>query len=78
MLKGDELHRLVYGNLLEAYGTEAFGSEAAATRSPKSQKLHGRLAELNNKEIVKGLSTQELGEQESLRAMLPSVASSME
>ena len=77
MLKGDDFHRLVYGTVLDAYGTEAFGSEAAATRSAESQKLHGRLAELNNKEILKGLSTSEKTEQENLRSMLPSAASSM-
>ncbi|MCA9161612.1 MAG: AAA family ATPase [Planctomycetales bacterium] len=77
MLEGDEFHRLVYGNILDAYGTEAFGSETAATRSEPSRKLHSRLAELNNKEIMKGLSTEERTEQVKLRAILPSAASSM-
>ena len=34
-LKRDTLLRLVHGTVLDAYGTEPFGSEAAATRSPR-------------------------------------------
>lgn len=78
MLKGDDFKRLVYGNVLDAYGTEAFGSESATTRSPKSLELRSRLATLNNKEIIKGLTEKERTEQNDLRAMLPSAASEME
>ena len=73
-LKRDTLLRLVHGTVLDAYGTEAFGSEAAATRSPGSRELHRRLAELNNRELLKGLSPKERRERDRLRRTLPSVA----
>ena len=73
-LKRDTLLRLVHGTVLDAYGTEAFGSEAAATRSPRSRALHRRLAQLNNRELLKGLSPNERRERDRLRRMMPSVA----
>ena len=73
-LKRDTLLRLVHGTVLDAYGTEAFGSEAAATRSPRSRELHRRLAHLNNRELLEGLSPKEKRERDRLRRMLPSVA----
>ena len=78
MVKGEEFKRLVFGNVLDAYGTDAFGQEAALTRSTSSQKKHSRLAELNNKEILKGLNQSEKVEQSSLRSILPTAASDME
>jgi predicted ATPase len=77
MLEGTELNRLVFGNVLEAYGTDAFGGEAALTRSDESKKKHGRLAELNNKEIIKKLSDSEKSEQQELRLILPTIGSTM-
>ena len=73
-LKRDTLLRLVHGTVLDAYGTEAFGSEAAATRSPGSRELHRRLAQLNNRELLKGLSPKERRERDRIRRTLPSVA----
>ena len=73
-LKRDTLLRLVHGTVLDAYGTEAFGSEAAATRSPRSRELHRRLAQLNNRELLEGLSPKERRERDRLRRLLPSVA----
>lgn len=73
-LKRDTLLRVVHGTVLDAYGTEAFGSEAAATRSPRSRELHRRLAQLNNRELLKGLSPKERRERYRLRRTLPSVA----
>ena len=73
-LKRDTLMRLVHGTVLDAYGTEAFGSEAAATRSSRSRELHQRLAQLNNRELLKGLSSKERRERDRLRRLLPSVA----
>ena len=73
-LKRDTLLRLVHGTVLDAYGTEAFGREAAATRSPRSRELHRRLAQLNNRELLEGLSPQEKRERDRLRRMLPSAA----
>ena len=77
-LKRDTLLRLVHGTVLDAYGTEAFGSEAAATRSPRSRALHRRLAQLNNRELLKGLSPNERRERDRLRRTLPSVAAEID
>ena len=72
-VKRDTLLRLVHGTVLDAYGTEAFGSEAATTRSPRSRELHRRLALLNNRELLGVLSPAEKRERDRLRRMLPSV-----
>lgn len=72
MVTGDELNRLLYGNILDAYGTGLFGS--GITRSPSSSALLDRLARLNLKEINEGLSEEEMNEQERLRAALPTSA----
>ena len=55
MLEGTERDRLVYGDILDAYSTEAFG--AGVTRSPEAQKMQERLAVLNVKELKHGLSS---------------------
>ena len=77
-LKRDTLLRLVHGTVLDAYGTEAFGSDAAATRSPRSRELHRRLAQLNNRELLKGLLPKERRERDRLRRTLPSVAAEID
>jgi ABC-type glutathione transport system ATPase component len=68
MLEGVELERLQYGNVLDAYGTGAFGR---ITRSEAGKQLLERLAELNHKELEQGLSKEEEQEQERLRAIFP-------
>ncbi|HWN68610.1 MAG TPA: AAA family ATPase [Haliangium sp.] len=71
-IEGPELDRLLYGNVLEAYGTGVFGADV--TRSQEgTQRLH-RLAELNVKELDEGLTPEEEDEQEGLRAALPTAA----
>ena len=77
-LKRDTLLRLVHGTVLDAYGTEAFGSEAAATRSPRSRELHRRLAQLNNRELLEGLSPKERRERDRIRRTLPSAAAEID
>lgn len=72
MLVGPALARLVYGNVLDAYGSGAFGFDI--TRSESSKALLHRLAILNRKELTIGLSENEQSEQEVLRAALPSSA----
>jgi energy-coupling factor transporter ATP-binding protein EcfA2 len=72
MLTGIEHNRLVYGNVLDAYGTEAFGPDIS--RSKESQKRLKRLAELNLKEMRKGLEPEERREQQSLRSTMPTAA----
>jgi hypothetical protein len=69
---GVELDRLVYGNVLDAYGTGLFGEGVA--RSEASKQRLERLAELNLKEVRKGLTAAERREQGSLRASQPTAA----
>jgi hypothetical protein len=76
MITGTELERLLYGNVLDAYGTEAFGVDV--TRSEEAKKRLQRLAELNRKELREGLTAAEKKEQEKLRAALPTSAHTME
>jgi len=72
MVSGVDLDRLLYGNVLDAYGTELFGEDI--TRSEQSKKLLQRLAELNRKELHGQLSRAERDEQKRLRASLPTSA----
>lgn len=69
MLEGADFDRLVYGDILDAYSTGAFGS--GATRSEKANEMRERLAVLNVKEVRSGLSAAELAEQIRLRAAFP-------
>jgi predicted ATPase len=72
MIEGEELNRLLYGNVLDAYGTELFGENV--TRSEESKKRMQRLAELNSKELQGKLTAAEKKEQKELRATLPTTA----
>ncbi|HXD32268.1 MAG TPA: AAA family ATPase [Pyrinomonadaceae bacterium] len=75
MLTGMEFDRLVYGNVLDAYSTEAFGGNI--NRSDESKKRLQRLAELNFKELHSQLTQGEIREQDKLRATLPTSAHSL-
>ena len=68
-VKGTELQRLVFGNVLEAFDTEVFGQDV--TRSASSQQKLQRLAELNVKALRTKLNAKERRELEQLRATLP-------
>ncbi|HBY79411.1 MAG TPA: hypothetical protein DEG47_20960, partial [Cyanobacteria bacterium UBA11148] len=72
MVTGQDLDRLLYGNVLDAYGTEAFGADV--TRSDESKKYLQRLAQLNCKELREQLTEDERKEQQKLRAMMPTSA----
>lgn len=72
MVTGHDLDRLLYGDILDAYGTGLFGQ--GITRSQSSRQRLERLAELNLKEINEGLSDHEIHEQQGLRAALPTAA----
>lgn len=72
MVTGTELDRLLYGNVLDAYGTDLFGKDV--TRSETSKAMMERLAALNVKEMDKGLTKKEKVEQARLRAMMPTTA----
>lgn len=65
---GAELDILLYGNLAEAYETEAIG---LVGRSEKAQALLDRLGALNRKEIDVGLADGERKEQRRLRDIFP-------
>jgi hypothetical protein len=65
-LTGPELDRLVYGNILDAYGTGAFGE---VTRAPEAEAMRDELAKLNAKALDEGLSTHERKRREALRAV---------
>jgi len=69
---GVELDRLLYGNVLDAYGTGLFGEGIA--RSPVAKQRLQRLAELNLKEVRSGLTAAERKEQKALRASQPTAA----
>ncbi|MEA3338652.1 MAG: AAA family ATPase [Chloroflexota bacterium] len=72
MVSGISLDRLLYGNILDAYGTEVFGQDI--TRSKEARMRLGHLAELNRKELEGKLTKSERKEQESLRAAMPTSA----
>lgn len=74
-LEGEDLKRLLYGNVLDAYGTDAFGRAAALTRSKASKEKSQRLTDLNAKELIEGLNESERSEQLELRRTLPSRSS---
>ncbi|MEZ4863603.1 MAG: AAA family ATPase [Caldilineaceae bacterium] len=69
---GQELDRLLYGNILEAYSTHLF--ELTDTRSHSARAKLNRLAELNVKETFAKLTAAEIEEQACLRAALPTAA----
>jgi energy-coupling factor transporter ATP-binding protein EcfA2 len=73
MLSGIALKRLIYGNVLEAYGTGVFGDDV--TRSESGKEKLQQLAELNVKELTSSLSNAEKQEQDELRSILPTEAS---
>ena len=72
-LTDDEKSRLVFGNVLDALATGAFGVGVAQSDAGK-QHLE-RLADLNATELEGSLTPDELVERERLRAILPSNAS---
>ena len=68
---GDDLNRLIYGNILDAFGTELFGE--GVTRSQQSMQMLERLAYLNRKRLGEPLSP---AEQQELRGLQASMTSS--
>ena len=70
-----DLERLIYGNVLEAYSTEFFGVDV--TRSRSSKDMLRQLAELNRKSLKDGLTSDEKRERATLQRRLPSSASDL-
>ena len=75
MVTGTDLDRLLFGNIMDAYSTDMFGT--GATRSEESKKRLQKLAELNMAELMRELTAEERQEQESLRSTLPTAAHSL-
>jgi energy-coupling factor transporter ATP-binding protein EcfA2 len=75
MVEGTELNRLLYGNVLDAYGTDLFGKDI--TRSEASKVMLARLAELNHKDMYGEISAAERKEMLRLRATMPTAAHTM-
>lgn len=73
MVTGVARDRLLYGNVLDAYSTGAFGE--VLTRSPEALAQFERLAILNQKALAEGLTDEERAEQQELRARLPTATS---
>jgi predicted ATPase len=73
MITGLARKRLIYGNVLDAYGTGVFGDDV--TRSESGAEKLEQLAELNVKELTGTLTVDEQAEQRELRAILPTEAS---
>jgi hypothetical protein len=74
MVAGTMLQRLLYGDVLDAYGTGVFGE--GVTRSESSKRKLRRLAELNQKELEGGpLPDKERAEQLELKQLLPTASS---
>ncbi len=71
-IEGEELNRLVYGDIFDAYGTELFGAHLEQSE-PGRRKVH-RLAELNAAALDRDLTTSEKEERRNLRRMLPAYA----
>lgn len=76
LVEGKTLYRLIYGSILDAYGTEYFGRDIA--RSDESKELMTELAQLNRKALKGQLESNQLSRLEQLRGMLPTTASTVE
>lgn len=62
--------RLVFGNILDAYGTEVFGNKVAI--SEESNDKLNRLSELNVKSIIGKINNKEKKEYQALKTIFPS------
>ncbi len=71
-IKGIEKQRLIYGDLLDAYGTELFGRNI--TQSPSGQVLSEKLAQLNMKSFKSKLNEQEQRELAELKDITTNIS----
>lgn len=72
-VEGQDLNRLRYGSILDAFSTGVFGE--GVTRSEEGKKRLQRLAELNAKDLDLKLTAGEHKEREGLRESTPTAAS---
>lgn len=75
MVTGRHLERLVFGNVLDAYGTDLFGE--SVEQSDTARERQKQLARLNVKELREGLTEAERREQEALRVAQPTAAGTL-
>ncbi|MBO0939692.1 AAA family ATPase [Fibrella sp. HMF5335] len=68
-ITGTQRDRLIYGNVLEAYGTEAFGEDVS--QSQEGVKMGERLAYLNMRSFQGLITAEEEAELDKLKAKLP-------
>lgn len=66
---GIQRDRLIFGNVLDAYGTQVFGADTS--RSDTGNEKMKRLAELNIKSITGKISKNEEAEYQELQAIFP-------
>jgi len=69
---GQDKDRLVLGNLLDAYSTEAFGRDV--TQSPAGQELAEKIARLSKKSFKGTITEPEEKALETMRAQLPTAS----
>lgn len=68
-ITGTELDRLIYGNVLDAYGTEVFGENI--TSSDRATEMRQRLAQLSKKSMKGTISAEESQELQQIKSILP-------
>lgn len=73
---GTDLDQLVFGDVIDAYGTELFGVDVS--RSSTASKLLEELAALNRKAQDAGLSVTERRRRRELRTIFPSQAGALD
>jgi hypothetical protein len=72
MATGIKRARLIFGSVLDAYGTDLFGKDVS--RSAAAQAKQQRLAEINQRALAgETLSAAEMSERQELRALFPSL-----
>lgn len=75
-VEGIVLNRLIYGSILDAYGTEMFGRDVAI--SDDSKELLGELARLNRRALKVNLTEEDNARMNELREILPTRSSDIE
>jgi hypothetical protein len=69
---GTDKQRLIYGDLLDAFGTELFGSNI--TQSQSGQEITEKLAQLNMKSFKQALNTEERSKLNELKSITRSIS----
>jgi hypothetical protein len=70
MVDGLDRDRLIFGSVLDAYGTDLFGNDVS--RSESAKQMQERLADLNQRALLAKLSAKEQKERTKLQALFPS------